>query len=516
MKSAIWIMIILLLASTLLVACSDNEGETPSPTSAITPAPTASIEPTEEPQIGIPHLPVPQHPFLAPNGKSSMHNDAYMTDTYEISGPLNINPETIYQSYAEGPNTCATISFDSQNRILATAAAMLGYTIVMIDPDTLDIMASYPLPPRDHRDPLFPYGDTSGATYFVLDSQDHLLFTDAENAIQIVKYSDEKGEFEQLQRYDLSEYVVPMESPASDHVQMTIPDWGNEYLWFSTRYGIVGTVDRDTSEVKTIELKGEELENSFAVGEDGVYMISDYAMYRFSADESGVPVIDWRTEYDRGTRIKPSNFNQGSGTTPQLFGEMVAIGDNAEPQMHVLFLKRSDGSEVCRIAVFDEGTSTTENALPGLVREGPNGLEYSVIVDNNYGILRDNIMLPDGSWKNHEGGLCRIDLIPDGNGGYTCEQVWRNSVESSNVLPKLSLVDGLLYVYTYEKVPDNEYDYGWFLTAVDFETGDVSFNIYTGRGMKYANFGQPMSLGPDGEAYLGTMLGLICVRDGIQ
>lgn len=513
MKLTIWIMTMLLLASSIVLACDGDDEETSSPATTGTPAPTAGIELTEEPQAGIPHVPVPQHPFLAPNGKSSMHNDAYMTDTYEISGPLNNNPDIIYQSYANGPNTCATISFDSQNRILSTSAAMLGFTIVMIDPETLDIMASYPLPPRDHKDPLFPYGDTSGATYFVLDHQDHILFTDPENAIQIIKYSDEKGEFEQVQRYDLSEYVVPMELPARDHVQMTIPDWENEYLWFTTRYGIVGAINRDTGEVETIELEGEELENSFAVGEDGVYILSDYAMYRFSEDESGFPVIDWRTKYDRGTRIKPSNFNQGSGTTPQLFGDMVAIGDNAEPLMNILFLKRSDGNEVCRIPVFDEGISTTENALPGLVREGPNGLEYSVIVDNNYGILRDNIMLPYGSWKDHEGGLCRIDLIPDGNGGYTCKQIWRNSVESSNVLPKLSLPDGLLYVYTYEKVQDNEYDYDWFLTTVEFETGEVAFNIPTGRGAEYANFGQPLSIGPDGGAYLGTMRGLICVRD---
>ncbi len=525
MKIANWAMIILLLASSLLVACSDDD-ETPSETITSTPTgtstveptsnPETTVEPTKEPQSGIPHLPVPQHPFLAPNGRSNTHNDAYMTDTYETSGPLNINPEVIYQSYAQGPNTCTTISFDSQDRVLTTSAAMLGYTILMLNPDTLDIMASYELPPRDPEDPLFPFGDTSGATYFILDYEDHLLFTDAENAIQIIKYNDETGEFEQLQKYDLSEHIVPMVFPARDHVQMTVPDWENAYLWFTTRYGMVGTVDRETGEVQSIELEGEELENSFAVGEDGTYIISDYAMYRFSADASGAPIIDWRTPYDRGTRIKPSNFNQGSGTTPQLFGEMVAISDNAEPKMNIMFLKRSDGSEVCRIPVFDEGKSTTENALPGLVREGPNGLEYSVIVDNNHGIQRDYIMLPNRSWAEHEGGLCRIDLIPDENDGYTCKQVWRNSVESSQVLPKLSLADGLLYVYTYEKVPDDEYDYDWFLTAVEFETGETAFSIPTGRGLKYANFGPPMSLGPDGGAYLGTMLGLVCVRDGSE
>jgi hypothetical protein len=46
--------------------------------------------PDRDPSIS--HLPVPQHPFLAPNGRSNMHNDSYMTDTYEIDGPCGVNP----------------------------------------------------------------------------------------------------------------------------------------------------------------------------------------------------------------------------------------------------------------------------------------------------------------------------------------------------------------------------------------------------------------------------------------
>ncbi len=513
MRLSVCLLVVLILILPVLAACDSEEDKSPSPAFTVIPTPSASPGPTETPEAGILHLTVPQHPYLAPNGRSNMHNDACMTDTYETPGPLNINPEVIYKTYSEGPNTVATIAFDSKDRILTTSAAFLGFKIALVDPVTLDIMASYELPPRDPADPLFPFEDTSGATYFVVDFQDRILLTDSENAIQIIQFNDEKGEFEQLRRYDLSDYIVPMEFPARDHVQMTIPDWENEHLWFTTRYGVVGTVDRDTGEVHTIELEGEELQNSFAVGEDGVFIISDHAMYRFNADDSGNPVIDWRTEYDRGTRIKPSNFNQGSGTTPQLFGEMVAISNNAEPRMDILFLRRYDGSEACRIPVFDEGISTTENGLPGLVREGPAGLEYSVIVDNNYGIRRNDIMNPYRSWKEHQGGLCRIDLIPDGSGGYTCHQVWRNSIESSNVLPKISFATGLLYVYTYEKIPDNEYDYNWFLTAVDFETGEEVFSVPTGTGLQYANFGPPMSLGPDGSAYLGTMIGMICVRD---
>lgn len=462
----------------------------------------------------IDHLPVPRHPFLAPNGRSNMHNDAYMSDTYEVSGPLGIDPDVLFRRYADsGANLCVTITFDSQGRILTTNAQMSGFRIMLVDPGTLDVLASYELPARDPADPLFPYNDTSGAAYFALDHLDRVLLSDAQNFLHVIRYSDESGEFEVIKKYDLNDYVVPMEAPARDHVQMTLPDWNREgLLWWMTRYGIIGTVDMTTDDVRTLELEGEEMQNSFTVGEDGVYFVTDHAMYRLRADEAGTPVIDWRTKYDRGSGVKPSMINQGSGTTPQLFGDMVAIGDNADPRMNILFLRRSDGALVCSVPVFDDGISTTENALPGFVREGPNGLEYSVIVENNYGKLSERIFAPGGPCADSVGGVARIDLIPDGAGGFTCREVWTSPENSCSTVPKLSLGNGLLYLHTYHPLQDDEY--AWYLTAVDFETGQTVFKVRTGTGFDYNDFGAPVTLGPEGHvAYLGCLGGLVKVED---
>ncbi len=35
----------------------------------------------------------PRHPFMAPNGRSNIHNDAYQTDTYRLAGPLGDGAE---------------------------------------------------------------------------------------------------------------------------------------------------------------------------------------------------------------------------------------------------------------------------------------------------------------------------------------------------------------------------------------------------------------------------------------
>src|SRR6266513_3937836 len=92
---------------------------------AATPA-HAAVPPTPIPEgpganqlpqfIGSPAAPnpvfapaIPQNPFMAPNGRSNVHDDAYMTDTYAWSGPLGMNIErsSTYQN-AE----CGTLTFD--------------------------------------------------------------------------------------------------------------------------------------------------------------------------------------------------------------------------------------------------------------------------------------------------------------------------------------------------------------------------------------------------------------------
>jgi hypothetical protein len=40
-----------------------------------------------------PATPVPQSPFMAPNGLSGVHLDAYQSDTYTFAGPLGHSPE---------------------------------------------------------------------------------------------------------------------------------------------------------------------------------------------------------------------------------------------------------------------------------------------------------------------------------------------------------------------------------------------------------------------------------------
>src|SRR3954454_18683891 len=64
---------------------------------------------------------VPRNPFMAPNGLSNLHDDAYQTDTYRWSGPLGRRTRTQSAFYvAPGiARECASITFDSRRRLVA-------------------------------------------------------------------------------------------------------------------------------------------------------------------------------------------------------------------------------------------------------------------------------------------------------------------------------------------------------------------------------------------------------------
>jgi hypothetical protein len=510
------ILVAVLLAASVLLCALGCGGKSAGP------AATGAMEFYRNPEFPegyrnpVDYLACPQHPFLAPNGSSNMHCDAYMSDSYEASGPLGLTPHVIRACYGTEWNLPVTITFDSRGRIMAYVNRWAeGSYIMLIDPETLDDLAYYALPPQRSGDLLHPLSDTSGGAYFVLDSEDRVIIADRDNAVQVVQYSDEEGRFELVWRYSLQSYVVPVgRAPLGDRVQMAAPDWEGR-LWFTTRYGVVGTITPQSSLVSTVELAGEEIQNSFTIGEDGVYVVTDHALYRCHADGAGKPVIDWRTEYDRGSRVKPGMIHQGSGTTPHLFGDLVAICDNAEPRMNVLFLRRSDGDVVCQFPLFEEGRSATENAMPGLVREGAEGLEYSLIIENNYGLVRTGLFDLGGCCGGSAGGVSRVDLVPDGKGGYTCKEVWSSPENSCSTVPKLSLSTGLVYLYAYywpEDAPGHGYQY--YFTALDFESGKTVFRVPVGEGLWYFDMGAPVTLGTEGgTAYIGTMGGLVRIAD---
>jgi hypothetical protein len=302
--------------------------------------------------------------------------------------------------------------------------------------------------PVDIRRP--PSGTAfGGGGYYFLDELDRAVIPTVNQQIWIVQVRKSRPYLEHVNTCDLSQLLGQQISGQS--IQSVFPD-AQGLLWFTTSGlptpntqngpakspALVGTlVFKGTNQcaVNTLTLAPtttptnepiyETISKSFAVdpvpaakGQGGVFIVSDYAMYRFDAAADGTPQITWREEYDRGTSPpKLGQIQVGSGTTPTLMGtDFVTIADNANP-IDVLVYRRAaqvQGSRlVCKVPVFETGASATENSLIAT--------NQSIIVENNYGYYGPQATLFNRATTP---GITRIDLNADQNG---CNIVWTNN-----------------------------------------------------------------------------------------
>ena len=432
----------------------------------------------------------PQHPFLAPDPGNNLHNDAYMTDVYPGPGPLGVNPKV---SSTLQVAECGSLTFDQRGRIVTVCVGALKPTLKLFDPVTLRQIASYSLPPRQLG--LNVFSDFSGGGYFYLDEQDRAVIPTGTRHIRVVGQNSSGTRFVLRRDYDLTRAVA-----RGDKIVSALPAWSGEIV-FVTERGVVGAVDPESGATTTLPL-GETITNSFAVDETGgIYIVTTKAMYRLDLDESGTPAVTWREEYANTGETKPGQTSPGSGTTPTLMNdEWVAITDNADPMNIVVYRRGADVAgerEVCSVPVFEQGASATDNSLIAADR--------AIIVTNNHGYkgpvqtLAGSITAP---------GVDRVDIDPDGNG---CHVVWQNRTERSpSAVPKMSLANGLVYIVSRERKGLSD---AWYLNALDFRTGESVFKQRYGTGFGHNVNYAPISLGPDGTAYVGVLGGLVRIAD---
>jgi hypothetical protein len=444
----------------------------------------------------IAHPPIPQHPWLSPDGTNTMHNDAYASDAYQVSGPLGRNLAVTSASY--GVRECATVAFDSHGRIVGLCGGLEGFAMMVIDPVTLRPLSELRTSARDLLAGANPFTDLCGGAYFFLDADDVAYPTTGEKAVLKIRVRPD-GTLVAQREWSLAAHL-----PADDCLIATMPDWDGR-LWFFTQQGSVGTLDRATGEVRVTQLpEGEEVTNSVSTDETGgMYVVSTHALYRLDADADGLPAVTWREVYDRGSRLKPGNLSQGSGTTPTLLGDRwIAINDNADPQTNVVVYDRREGAADrlhCTVPVLANGAGTTDNSL---VAAGS-----SFIIENNYGYEGPASTILG---RTTTPGLARVMVEDDG-----CHVAWTNGSIAPTSVTKASLGNGLLYAYTKPRlapVLGTLLD-AWYFTAIDIRTGETVWSRLTGTGIQWNNHYSAIYLGPDGTAYIATLAGLVRIQD---
>jgi hypothetical protein len=438
-----------------------------------------SVEPITPYAPAIVHAPLPMAlapadapvcPQLSPNN-STMHDDAQASDTSPEPGPV-ADSTIAYFQIGSVSGMCSTFVYDSHGSSFTIGFTALHTTVMQVDPTTLQVLATSQVPRRRGTileflvDPSAVFQDTSGGAYLFCDRQDRIVVPTANRQIWVIAQTDPGGVpgFAPPVQYDLAWSPERLQGiPPDDKLTATLPDWHSAHrYWFTSSGGLLGTLDTQTGQVSTVHVGGdrsaETIENSFSVGEDGAFVVSDHALYRFEVGADGAPVQAWRSTYDRGTSAKPGQISQGSGTTPTLLARFVAIGDNAEI-MNVCVYDRRGGALVSRHPVFTQRGSGDENSFIGY--------RNSLIVGNTYGYVS-----PYETNGEQCGGLTRLDLAPDTG---ALVQIWDGHPDiKSSATPKLSLASGLIYAYTKQDLSGTSV---WCLVGVDFESGEKKIVI---------------------------------------
>ena len=269
----------------------------------------------------------PQNPHLARDPRSNIHNDSWMTDAYRRPGPLGNNSRAV--SGAMPPAVCGSLAFHSRGFLVSVCPSVIAPPQArVIDPDTLEILAAYDMPDAPAPPGTKPYQDFAGGGYFFLDRQRPHLERDEDRPPGRAPGLPRRARDHEDRGLRLRGW--------EERISSALPDFKGR-IWFVTKQrGEVGILNPRTRRIRSIRLD-EEIQNSFAVDRDAVYVVSSRRMYRFSV-RRGRPHEDWSRRYRNSGIVKPGQADAGSGTTPTIMrGGYVAITDNADPMNVVVY-----------------------------------------------------------------------------------------------------------------------------------------------------------------------------------
>lgn len=451
----------------------------------------------------LPPIHIPANDFLAEQGRNSLHGDNYNSDTLNYDAPLGIDPIVTSRQLGVLAATCPTVVFDAHGNVVTICIGIARVRLFLMDPHSLEVLAEQELPLRAWVAAGRPEDittDSSGGGYFHVDQFGRALVGVSNQRIQrweALQVKKNSWEWQLIDDYDLTSDLNDPDAPLQD----ALPDYAGR-LWFTTQPGIIGYLDENTGVVETLAL-GEFLQNGFAVDTDGaIYAVTVDALYRLSVKVDGSIESDWRVPYlnDGG---QGGLLSQGSGTTPTLFGDhndLIAIADNSAGRINLNVYRRQTGEQICQFPMFTEGASATENS--------PIGYGNDVVLENNAGYPG-----PFGNPLETVAGLTRLHVRDDYSG---CDLVWHTEEFRAQTTPRLSTATGLIYTYSVKEgqpvlgIPFN----GWYFGALDWETGERVYEAWVGNGGFWNNVLDPVTLGPDGTAYVGTKNGLMAIRDG--
>ena len=274
----------------------------------------------------------PQNPFLARDPNSNIHNDTWMTDAYRRRGPLGTSPTAFSGTMA--PALCGSLTFHSRGLIVTVCPALgAAPQARVIDPDTLDVLATYDLPNVPDPPGTKTYQNFSGGGYFFLDHRDRIWVATKTNHILVLAVAPDGRSITEGAR-------TPTPGGRSDdRISSALPGFGGG-TWYVSKQGNVGI------------RRGGKL-NGAAPDEERPELVRRRPQRRLRrlqpahvplVSRRGRPRVAWKVRYRNSGIVKPGQAEAGSGTTPTLMkGGYVAITDNADPMNVVVYQAGREG-----------------------------------------------------------------------------------------------------------------------------------------------------------------------------
>ncbi|KRE93932.1 hypothetical protein ASG76_10965 [Nocardioides sp. Soil774] len=430
----------------------------------VPPAPGVLAGPS---YVGRPATAHPAGP--APDAPANPHLAA---DDSTRPGPLGLQPEVDTSWF--GLQRCGRLDATSAGTLVARCVDRSGPSLRLVDADTMRPVVSRDLPDAE------TCADADGLDTSYVDEADRVVVATRTREVRVVATRSAKGDPDlgTVTSWDLKPYV-----PYGDCLVAVAPDWSGR-VWWASQQGLVGTIDPASGQVAVTDL-GEDVRRGLATDDTGAYVVTDEALHRLVAGLGGGLQEVWRSEYDGA-----------SGSAPVLLdGGVVAVTDRVDARLGVLFLARDDGRHLCRQPVFEKDDGATDSPL------APLGTGVVVTNNDGYSSPRSTLLGFTSS-----PGMSRVDLVDGG-----CVVRWTSDAVSPGSGATPSWPNGLLYAWT--KRPSLVGVSAWYLTAVDASSGRSMWSVRTGTGLLAGSDRSQVAVGADGTVWLGTLSGLVRVRD---
>ncbi len=436
-------------------------------------------------------LPMPDNPGLLDEFASGgVHSDGYNSSTSPLPGPRGINPLATHVSVSDDDTrACTPLLRDHDGYLSSLCISLFDQSeLVLFDPgNDFEILARTLIPKRASLI------DPAGGWYTRMDQQGRPLVPTATQKLRAYRAVESDAGFEWTidREWDLSTLLSEGMS-ATD----VIPDFDGGF-WFISGFAHVGHMDAETGEGDTLWLHSDGVEvigAAFAVGPEGAYVLTSKAMYMFSMVD-GVPAQRWRWAY--------GDLENPDLSTPTLHddGKLVSFSINYAGGLSELVVMKTTGEDipaeerlVCRMDMFVPGESAIQNTLMGYGR--------SLVAENNFGGAFYEV-------GDYPPGLARIDVREDYSG---CDIVWEDYTISSQVPPRLSTGDGHIWLYSHRRGEDED-THAYYLTAMDFETGEVVSESFIASGKRMDNPMLSVDFLPGGVMVAGVRNGIVSVCD---